>query len=141
MRATAALILALASGPLPGCTLIDQTTFNPEAGKPPVIPPAPAPAVAPPGPPPLLVIGTAGSPADNAALRRAVIAARARKPGVVFNVVEVQPPGARPDASFGQAAARVAAAIVAQGIAAERVRLVLRPEADAPPGQVRVYVQ
>ena len=125
---------------LGGCTLIDQNTFNPNASAAPVIPPAPVvppPAPTPPGPPPLLTLrmAQAGDYAD--ALRKAVALARARKPGVLFDVVQIV--GAEP--APPDDAAAVARAIVAQGIPASRVRLLARPEAGAPGREVRVYVR
>ena len=121
-RGVLALLLAL----LPGCTLIDQNTFRPGAGAPPVIPaapPAPVPAGAFPGPPPLLIL-PAGQPGTDA-VRSAVAAARARKPSVEFDVVAILPGTPTDDATrsatFG--AADVARSIVAQGVPQSRVRV------------------
>ena len=135
--AIAGLLLLLAN-----CTLIDQNTFNPHAKDAPVIPPAPKVVAAPPqvGPPALVVIPP-GSTDYADALRKAVAAARARKPGVLFDVVEVQPPDTPAEAELGAAAAAVARSITRTGVAAANVRLVVRPEAGGRPGQVRVYVQ
>ncbi|MDP9096085.1 MAG: hypothetical protein M3N26_05960, partial [Pseudomonadota bacterium] len=86
-----AVLLMLAG--LSGCTLVDQRTFNPEAGRPPTRPRPPA-SLAPlappePGAPPLLSIRLP-APADlRATLSRSVAAARARKRDVVFEVVEI----------------------------------------------------
>ena len=127
-----------------GCTLIDQNTFNPHARDAPVIPPAPKPPVAAaaiPGPPPLMVIGTTDQAAYADALRKAVALARARKPGVMFDVVEMQPPDVPSTATIGANAAAVARLIVAQGVPQTQVRLAVRPDAAAPPQQVRVYVR
>ena len=134
----AALGLAVALG---GCTLIDQNTFNPHAGDAPVIPPAPKVAAkpVPVGPPPLVVIPP-GSTGFEPQLRQAVAAARARKPGVLFDVVEMQPTDLAAEAPLGTAAASVARVIVAQGVPAANVRLDARPEAEVKPGEVRVYV-
>ncbi len=134
------LVLALS---LSGCTLIDQNTFNPQAGAVPVIAAPPAVAVAPvlPGPPPLVVIGAADPAEYGDALRKAVAAARARKPDVMFDVVEVQPATAAGDAAIGARAAGVARVIVAEGVAPGRVRLVARPDAGATVQVVRVYVR
>lgn len=127
---------------LAGCTLIDQNTFNPRAGNAPVIPPAPKTVVAAPliGPPPLLVIEPGSSGYDET-LRKAVAAARARKPSVLFDVVEMQPPDLAADAPLGQDAAKVARLILGQGVGNGNVRLAARPEAGVRPGEVRVYVQ
>jgi len=135
---------------LPGCTLIDQNTFNLAAGAAPVIPPAPAAALAPvppQGPPPLLTI-VPGEAAQDA-VRRAVAAARSRKPDVVFDVVAMVPAGPAPDgraaddqasASSAEAGA-VARAITAQGVPPGRVRLFARPDAALTAREVRVYVR
>ena len=134
---------------LGGCKLIDQTTFNPDAGKPPVIATRPAPPAAPPtpdGPPPLLTVR--GDPASfDAELRDAVAAARAAKRDVVFNVVAVveaegspAEQAARAEAGAGGATA-VAGMIVAQGVAPDRVRLETRTERGVIDREVRVYVR
>lgn len=134
--AVKALALLLLLG---GCTLIDQTTFDSKAAQAPVIPPAPpAPPGPPPGPPALVVIAP-GAADYRASLDRAVAAARARKPDVVFNVVEVQAADAALPA--GTDAEAVARAIVADGVAPARVRLVARPEAGGRAREIRVYVQ
>ena len=140
-------LAALAGGALPGCTLIDQNTFNPNAGAAPVIPAAPVAAVvaAPPGPPPLLTLRP-GQPVQDA-VRQAVLAARRRKPDVVFDVVAMLPGGtgtdAGPDdpASSSAEAGTVARAIAAQGVPPGRVRLFARPEAGLAGREVRVYVR
>ena len=138
------ILLALCGCTLAGCTLIDQNTFNPNAAAAPVIPPAPKPVVAAPipsGRPPLLAIAPTARPADYATiLNKAVADARARKPDVVFDVVEMEAPDAPPDTVLGAAAAEVAQAIVARGIPPARVRLAARPDASALAKEVRVYV-
>jgi len=144
----AAWVLAvLAGGALPGCTLIDQNTFNPNARAVPVIPAAPvAAAVAvPSGPQPLLTLRP-GQPVQDA-VRQAVVAARRRKPDVVFDVVAMLPGGAGTDAgledptSSSAEAGTVARAIAAQGVPPGRVRLFARPEAGLAGQEVRVYVR
>lgn len=144
-RGRLTLLLALLPGcMMPGCTLIDQNTFRPGAGTAPVIPPAPpapVPAAAYPGPPPLLIL-PAGQPGTQA-VRSAVAAARARKPGVEFDVVAILP-GTPTDAAARTAtlgAADVARTIVAQGVPQSRVRVLARPEPAATVGDVRVYVR
>ena len=131
-----AVLLALAG--LSGCTLVDQRTFNPDAGRPPVHPkpPAPPPPLAPPepGPPPLLSVRLPASADLRATIARSVAAARARKRDVVFDVVEITP-----GTSAGREAAEIADLIVAQGIPAARVRLSARPIADVA-REVRVFV-
>ncbi len=143
MRQIAAVLLALLAG---ACTLIDQNTFNPEAGKAPVIAAAPKPPPPPPpGPPPLLVISPGAAASSYVdVLKRAVASARARKPTVVFDVVEMQKPDADSAAApalLGSGAAAIGRIIVDQGVAPARVRLVARPDADAPAQEVRVYVR
>ncbi len=134
-----ALVVALAGVTLAGCTLIDQRTFNPEAGKRPGSPPPAVAAAAPePGPRPLF---TVRPPIVAAAIRadiaKAVDAARTVKPGVVFEVVELT---TDPGAGVGAGAAEVARLIIAQRIPATRVHLAARPVA-AGAGEVRVYVR
>ncbi len=142
-------LLSLILAALPGCTLIDQNTFNPAASAVPIIPAAPAVAVvpAPPGPPPLLTLQP-GQPAQDA-VRQAVAAARRRKPDVVFDVVAMVPAGTAADgavaenqaASSSAEAGAVAHAITAQGVPPGRVRLFARPEAGLTGREVRVYVR
>ena len=126
-----------------GCTLVDQNTFDPTAGKAPVIAPAPVVATpAPAGPTPLLVISpTAGAAEFGPALRKAVASAVARKALVVFDVVEVEAPNTAGDAPLGGAALAVAREIVGAGVPPARVRLDARPDATSPVHQVRVFVR
>ena len=133
----ARLLLALAL--LPGCTLVDQTTFDPEAGKRPVIAPA-AVAAAPPAvdPAALMTIRFPQAPTLEADVAKAVAAARARKPDVVFEVAEITAGAATP--GLGANAAAVARLITAQHVPANRVHLMLRAEAGASGNEVRVYV-
>ena len=131
------LILAAATA---GCTLIDQNTFDPHAGNVPVVAAAKPPVAAPTGPPPLMIIGTAKQTDYEAKLRQVVSAARARKPDVVFDVVEIQPPDAVAGQTLGSDAAAVARAIMADGVPQDRVLLALRPETGVPAGQVQVFV-
>lgn len=122
-----------------GCSLVDQTTFNPRAADAPAIP-VPAKAVPPPGgPPALVVIENPAARAYGESLARAVAAARARKADVVFDVVEIEPPDTAVPAS--EAAVEVARGIIAAGVRPDRVRLVARPEGGRPPGEIRVYVR
>lgn len=131
-----AVALALLAG---GCTLVDQTTFDPHAADAPVVPVPAKPVPPPAGPPALVVIEDAAARTYGDALSKAVAAARARKPGVVFDVVEIVPPDAAEPVSADAVA--VARAIVAQGVPVSQVRLVARPEAGRPKGEVRVYVR
>ena len=124
---------------LAGCSLIDQRTFNPQAGMRPTFPsPAVPVAVAPePGPRPLLTVRPPVDPAQlRADLAKAVGAARRVKPGVIFDVVELTPQSVDPGAD----AASVAQLIVAQGVPQSRVHLAARPITAGSP-EVRVYVR
>ncbi|QDH16529.1 hypothetical protein [Swingsia samuiensis] len=94
-----ATALLLASTPfITGCNLVDQRTFNPNAGKPPqpYIPPAPP---APPAKPPFLRIEAGTSEHDYAPIiKRAVKAALERKENVLFLVQARVPVQADPAA-------------------------------------------
>lgn len=131
-----AIMLALAG--LSGCGLVDQRTFNPQAGLPPARPTPPAPPLplAPPEPgaPPLLSIRLPAPSDLRPTVANAVAAARARKRDVAFDVVEITPAVAA-----GSKAAEVAQMIVAQGVPASRVNLSARPIANVAP-EVRVFV-
>ena len=130
----------LAAGALTGCTLIDQRTFDADAGKRPNVPSPPAPAVAAapePGRPALLVIRLPTTADARGEIARAVTAARRRKPGVTFDVVEITGDAG---AAAGADAAEVATLITAQGVPPARVRLAARPAPGAA-REVRVYVQ
>ncbi len=132
-----ALLLSLAA--LSGCKLIDQTTFDPQAGKRPEVPkppPPPPPPASEPGPPPLLSIRVPVTESARGDIAKAVAAARARKPDVAFEVVEITP---GTGTALGANAAAVARMIEAAGVPAARVQLGARPVADAQP-EVRVYV-
>lgn len=132
------LLLLAVAATLPACTLIDQRTFNPQAGRRPFVPgpassPTPAPEL---GPPPLLTISVPASPQRlRPEVAKAVRAAVSRKRDVTFEVVEITP-GAGP---VGQEAAEIARLITAEGVPARRVRLAARPVANAA-REVRVYV-
>ncbi|EHH67480.1 hypothetical protein [Gluconobacter morbifer] len=82
---------------LSGCKLVDQRTFNPNAGRPPqpVVPPAPP---APPAKPPFLQIRS-GTPESEYGpiVDRAVRAALAHKANVLFIVQGLAPMQASPD--------------------------------------------
>lgn len=133
------LLLALAL--LQGCTLIDQTTFDPDAGKRPVIPPVVVPAPpAPLDPAALLTIRFPPTATLQADLAKAVDAARARKPDVVFDVVELTA-GVGGEGTLGANADRVARLITAQHVPANRVHLILRAQPGATGNEVRVYVR
>ena len=131
-------LVALAG--LSGCTLIDQTTFNPDAGKRPVVPRPPPPPLPPApelGAPALLSIRLPTTANLRSDIAKAVAAARARKRDVVFEVVELAPAGIT---SAGSEATEVARLITAQGVPAARVHLAVRPVTNAA-REVRVYVR
>lgn len=151
-RCSPALLSLLLGLPLlAGCTLIDQRTFNPDAGKRPVSTKAETPAPPVPGlsgPPPLLRIPLGPGAREDWAgpLRTAVTAARARKPDVVFDVVAVVPATGTPQEQAAavedaeEPAGRVARAIIAAGVVSGRVQLQARPAPDATGREVRVFV-
>ena len=128
-------VLALLTGPLAGCKLIDQRTFDPDAGKPPPAAVLPAPPAAPPpgrsGPQPLVVIPLA-PPVDYDAPLHSAVAAALSRGRREFDVRTAVPNTGTPDAqgaatqSAGIVAARVARLIAAQG-----GRATLSAEADA----------
>jgi hypothetical protein len=137
MRATSVMLAVLL---LAGCKLIDQTTFAPS-------PEAKAQtAQAPAGPKvdtrtPLVAIDfTDPNPDYQGLLRYALHAAETRDPSVHYDVVALLPPNA--DAAAQQRhGLEVMRAMVAQGVAANRIQLGLR---STPPGgepEVRVYVR
>ncbi len=136
--------LALVACALAGCTLIDQRTFNPQAGrKPPDLagPAGPAPA------PPLVTVDFGRPNPDYAAeLHQAVVSAVSRKPDVQFDVVTVVPAAGAPADQVGAAtgltadARAVARAISADGVDDDRIHLLARAEAVAT-RQVQVFVR
>jgi hypothetical protein len=136
-------VLLLVAG-LGGCTLVDQRTFNAEAGKPPVVPP-------PPGPPaqkPLITIDFSGVRPDYAeALRQAVEQAVSRKPSVAFEVATVVPNKGTPAEQVAAAtgltpdARDVARAINADGVNDDKIKLTARAVAGVDSRQVQVFVQ
>ena len=127
-----------------GCTLVDQRTFNPNAGKPPVIP-------QPPGPPaqlPLVTIDFGQPNPDYAeSLRQAVDSALARKPDAEFEVATVVPATGTPADQVAAAqtltpdARQVARDIAADGVADERIQLTARALPSVGTRQVQVFVQ
>lgn len=131
-----AAMLALAG--LSGCTLVDQRTFDPQAGLPPARPtppPPPLPLAPPePGAPPLLSIRLPAPSDLRATLVKAVAAARARKRDVAFDVVEITS-----GTAAGAEAAQIAQIIVAQGVPPARVSLSARPIPNVA-HEVRVFV-
>ncbi len=133
---------------LAGCHILDQTDVPPWlGGAPPEVvakkPPPPPPA----GPPPLLTIHFGPGVFYDEQLRRAVAAARARKPDVTFDVVSVIPVVGDTAAQLAAAiaetgdAADVAHGIQAQGVAPSHVVLSARTDPSVTEREVRVYVR
>jgi len=134
------ILLCLTLG---GCTLVDQTTFNPRAGFMEVAPPPPGL-----GPAPALVTIDFGKPAPvyEAALRQAVGDAVARKPGVAFDVATIVPADGTPAQQVAAATAlnpdarTVARGINDAGVDEDRISLSARSEVGVSSRQIRVYV-
>ena len=131
---------------LAGCKLVDQRTFDHDAGRTPV-PPAPASvASGPPLVPPLFVVRSASD--WRGPLREAVREALARKPNVLFTVDSVVPSDA---SSTHQAAAMqntvmqlgrpVADAIAADGARPEQIELAASSDPKVHQPQVRIDVR
>ncbi|MCC6716408.1 MAG: hypothetical protein IT555_00845 [Acetobacteraceae bacterium] len=148
MRHHAFALALLAAGTLPGCTLVDQRTFQSAA-------PVPGPAeIARTRAPtlPLVSIRMDQPGLDyRAVLAEAVQAAQQRKPDVSFDVLALVPLQAgtpqaaaeqdRRVAEAAQDARTVATTIGAAGISSDRLHLGLRGDAGAPAREVRVYVR
>lgn len=141
IRPSGAIPLALAGLVLPGCTLIDQNTFNPAVSAVPVVARAPAVPPASTAVPPLLTLRP--GEAAQGVVRQAVAAARSRKADVVFDVVAMVPESADDDqvTRASVEAGTVARLVRAQGVTPDRVRLLARPEAGLAGREVRVYVR
>ena len=139
LLAALALVLSLAAG----CTLIDQRTFNPQAGARPK-PPPPA------GPGPALPLVTIDfgkpNPQYAAALHQAVADAIAIKPDVAFDVVTVVPGSGTPAEQVAAAtgitadAREIARAINGSGVDDDRIHLEARSDPAVTSRQVQVFV-
>lgn len=124
-----------------GCTLVDQRTFNPQAGAKPVIAATgPAPA------PPLVTVDYARpNPEYAAALHQAVAEAVARKPDVEFDVVTVVPNTGTPAQQVAAAtgltpnARDVARAINNDGVDDDRIHLLAQAQ-GVTSRQIQVFV-
>nr|WP_321983731.1 hypothetical protein [uncultured Lichenicoccus sp.] len=136
---------------LGGCKLVDQRTFDRNAGRKPVAH-VPVVAVAGPAPvPPLLVVPTREAPEDwQPRLAAAVHAALARKPNVLFTVQSIArvEPGA--DAQTQATALRavidsqgraVAQAITGDGASSLQVEMSASADPAARDAEVRVFVR
>ena len=135
---------------LAGCKLVDQRTFNPQAGVPPVVPkpapPAPQPDRTLDGLAPLVTIRPGQDTNYDQAVEQATTAVLARKHDAQFTVLTAVPPAA-PDvqastvARYAPEAARLASLIERRGVPAQRVRLEARPEANLSAPELRLYVR
>lgn len=139
------LALALVSG----CALVDQRTFDAQAGTPPVVPRPPVAAVQPnralDGMAPFVTIRPGRDTGYDQAVAQAARAALARKPDARFTVLSAVPPGttdaqAAAVAELAPAAAHVATVIERRGVAPTRVQLQARAEPDLAARELRVYV-
>lgn len=122
---------------LGGCTLIDQRTFNPNAGVASIVPPPPAPLVDAPTDPRALFTLRPPATLDAAAqqaLARVVRAALARKPTATFAVVAVAP---APGDGSGQAES-VLRAVFAAGVAPGHASL--RAQSGSP-AEIRLFAE
>ena len=120
-----------------GCTLIDQRTFNPDAGRAPVVPAPPAALVVAPTDPRALFTLRPPATLDAAAqdvLTRVIRAALARKPKATFAAVAILPAAG---ADTGQAEA-VLRAVIAAGVAPGQT--ILRAQSGSP-AETRVYAE
>lgn len=146
MRRAVLAILIL----LTGCTLVDQRTFDANAGRPPALPVAPV-AVPQPdrtlgGMPPLVTLRFGQDTAYDPAVARATRAALHQKADARFTILTAVPSAtadaqAAAAATVGPAAAHMAQVIEAQGVPASRVALEARPEANLAASELRVYVR
>ncbi len=128
---------------LTGCKLIDQRTFDANAGKPVVIPAPPGP----PNPQALITVDFARpNPDYQAQLQQAVESALARKPNVLFDVVTVVPATGTPAQQVAAATAltadarAIARAINADGVDDDHIDLQARAEPGQTTRQVQVFV-
>jgi hypothetical protein len=146
LRAALLLVPLLAAG----CALVDQRTFDPAAGTPPVVakpaPPAPQPDRALDGSPPFVTIRPGQDRGYDDALAQAVIAALARKRDAQFVVLTAVPPGtdAAQDAAVAALvpeAARLAGIVARRGVPAARVQLQARAEPNLAAPELRLYVR
>ena len=148
MRAAPLALVLLAV--LGGCTLIDQRTFNPEAGAPPIVPKPPVPAPQPDrtldGAVPFVGFRIGHDTGYEPAIAQAVTVALARKRDAQFTVLTAVPPGtadteAAAVAAVAPEAARVASLIIRRGVPAARVQLQARSEPNLAAPELRVYVR
>jgi hypothetical protein len=134
MKATSVMLAVLL---LAGCKLIDQTTFAPS----PEAKAQPAERTRADTRTPLVSISFAEpNPDYRGLLHFALHAAQERDPSVEYDVVAMLPPKA--DAGAQQAhGLEVMRAMVAEGVAADRIHLGLRSAEAGEQPEVRVYVR
>ncbi len=144
----AILFALLLASPLWGCKLVDQRTFDPQAGTPPVVPKPPVPAAQPDraldGLAPLVTIRVGQDTGYDQAVQQATTAVLARKRDAQFTVLTAVPPSAaeaQAVARVAPEAARVGAIIERRGVPASRVRLEARAEPNLGAPELRIYVQ
>lgn len=144
--ASRAVLLALVLG---GCALVDQRTFDPQAGTPPVVPKPPAAAAQPDraldGMAAFVTIRLGQDTGYDAAVAKATAAALARKRDARFTVLTAVPPGttdteATAVAEVAPEAARIASVIERHGVPASRVQLQARAEPNLTARELRIYV-
>lgn len=143
-------VAAALSALLAGCKLVDQRTFDPQAGRPPVVarpaPPAPQPDRAMDGLVPLVTIQLGQDAGYDQAVEQATTAVLARKRDAQFTILTAVPPAA-PDAQastvalYAPEAGRVAGLIERRGVPAGRVHLEARPEPNLGMPELRLYVR
>ena len=148
MQASRFLPFLLCCVLLAGCKLVDQRTFDRDAGRAPV-PHAPPPPPAGPAPiPPLFVVHSGQMPEDwQPGLREAVREALARKPNVLFTVQSVAPASPSPDAQAAalqaavlQAGRPVADAVGADGARPAQIEMSAAADPAVRAAEVRIYV-
>jgi hypothetical protein len=136
---------------LAGCALVDQRSFDGRAGRAPTPPEQPQAAGGPAPVPPLFVVRAGQLEQDwQPDLRRAVGAALARKPNVLFTVESVAPAAQGASSPAAQAAALraavsldgrpVAQAISADGADPAQIEMTAMADPAAHASEVRVYV-
>ena len=143
-----AALVALLLIPLSACKLVDQRTFDPQAGTPPAVPKAAVPPAQPDralvGLSPLVTIRLGQDTGYDQAVAQATNAVLARKRDAQFTVLTAVPPGAAEPqavAAVAPEAAHVAGIIERRGVAPGRVRLEARAEPNLGTPELRIYVR
>jgi len=143
MRLTLTLTLPLLL--LAGCKLIDQRSFNPQAGLPPARPVLPALHIS--GPTPLVSISyTTADPPYADELANAVKRALAVKPNVLFSVQTLVPLTSSIEAQQAALSAatptgrEIGEAIIADGADQGQIELSVRTDPAVKVKEVRIFV-